>query len=228
MSRSSLDVKHVRSGQHALTLAYDVAGIAGAFLTQHPLADLDLGELLSGLRSGTSKSCGSPVLILTRDARLDPLSEFLDGVGVQACCIDVAPEQIERALIELVGLAVRVDARVLVEMKVDLEEGPVQDVCRAVNISESGLLIRSSQPPPLGLEIAMCLHLDEGSEPVSVIGEVVRHTRPKERVQGAGLRLLRYEPGHRERLAAFIARERPRDNLPRGTRADLEPPVGGV
>ena len=207
MSRADLEVKRVRSGQHALALARDVA--YDLIFTQHPLADLDIKELLSGVRSGDSRT--SPVLILTRDTQLDRLAEFLDGVGVQACCIDVAPEQLERALIELVGLAVRVEDRVLVEMRVDLE-GPRVQQCQAVNISESGLLIRCPQPPPVGLELRVRLHLPDRFEPVTAVAEVVRHTQPQEKVAGAGLRLLRTEAEARRRLAAFVARELSRQN----------------
>lgn len=205
LSRTDLDVSHVRSGQHALTLAHKLA--YDLILSQHPLADVGLKELLAGLRSSASASHVSPVLILTRETRLDSMAEFLDGVTVQACCIDVAPEQLERALVELVGLAIRVNARVLVEMEVGLEGGAKNRVCQTVNLSESGLLIRSLQPPPLGEQIPMKLHLPDRFEPIRVLGEVVRHTGPEEEVRGAGLRLLRVDAANEERLAAFIARE---------------------
>ena len=57
-------------------------------------------------------------MIFDRDCRACPrLATFLDGVSVQACCIDAAPEQLERALVELIGLAVRVKARVFTQSK---------------------------------------------------------------------------------------------------------------
>jgi CheY-like chemotaxis protein len=206
LSRTDLKVSRVRSGQQALTLArgftYDL------IFSQHPLAALDFRELFAGLRAEECESRRSPMLILTRDTRLDQVAKFLDGVGVQACCIDAAPEQLERALNELVGLAVRVKARVMVEMQVDSEETSAYGVFRAVNISESGLLLRSSQPPPLGRKIPLILRLPDEPQPISAIGEVVRHTRPEvEGVRGAGFRLHSIEAGGRERLAALVAHE---------------------
>ena len=49
LSRTDLDVSHVRSGQHALALAQRLA--YDLILSQHPLADVELKELLAGLHS---------------------------------------------------------------------------------------------------------------------------------------------------------------------------------
>lgn len=206
MSRSDLTVKRVRSGQQGLTLAHDF--VFDLILSQHPIADLDFREFFATVRAEDCASRRSPMLIVTRESGLDHLGEFLDGVGVQAACIDSAPEQLAKALNELVGLAVRVKSRVLVELRVAAEHTAGSDVYQAVNISESGLLLRSSDPPALGQELPLTLHLPDDQVPIVATAEVVRHAKPEfEGVRGAGFRLLSVEDGGRERLAAYIGRE---------------------
>lgn len=206
MSRSDLKVKRVRSGRQGLILAQDFA--YDLILSQHPMADLGFREFFATVRAEECDSRRSPMLIVTRESRLDHLGEFLDGVGVQAACIDSAPEQLAKALNELVGLAVRVKSRVLVALRVDTEPTASSDLYQAVNISESGLLLRSSHPPALGQELPLTLHLPDDQLPIVATAEVVRHARPEfEGVRGAGFRLLSVEDGGRERLAAYIGRE---------------------
>jgi DNA-binding response OmpR family regulator len=205
ISRSNVEVTRVHSGQHALTLSqgspYDL------IVVQSPLPDLDFSEFFKTIRAPESASGQSPMLILTRDDRLDSVAAYLDGELAQACCIDAAPEQIRMALTELVGVAMRAKARLGVELSARLDQGPIQIFCQTVNVSEAGLLIRHQRPLPLTTKVRLTLSLPDESEPIEAIGEVVRHAVPGvEAVEGMAVRLLRIAEDGRLRLADFVAR----------------------
>jgi hypothetical protein len=148
------------------------------------------------------------MLILTRDDRLDSVSPFLDGDLAQACCIDAAPEQIEKALMELIGVAMRAKARLGVELAARLDQGSIQLFCQTVNVSEAGMLIRTGRALPLKTQVKLTLSLPDDSEPIEAIGEVLRHTVPGvDPVKGIAIRFLEFADGGRARLADFVAEQ---------------------
>lgn len=205
VSRSNVDVTRVHSGQHALTLSegstYDL------ILVQNPLPDLDFAEFFKTIRAPESPCAQTPMLILTRDDRLESVAAYLDGALAQACCIDEAPEQIQLALTELVGVAMRAKARLGLELSARLEQGSIQIFCQTVNVSEAGLLIHHQRPLPLKTKVQLTLSLPDESEPIVAIGEVVRHTVPGiDPVEGNAIRFLGFEEGHLLRLADFVAK----------------------
>ena len=204
VSRSSVEITRVQSGFHALTLSkgsgYDL------IVVQNPLPDLDFSEFFKTIRGLGSACAQSPMLILTRDDRLDAVAAYLDGALAQACCIDAAPEQVQMALTELIGVAMRTKARLGVELAAQVEQGSIQFFCQTVNVSEAGLLIRIGEPLPLKTQVRVTLSLPDESEPIMATGEVLRHTvRGIDPVEGMAVRFIEFEDGGRLRLADFVA-----------------------
>lgn len=203
ISRSSLKVTRVQSGAQAMTLARETA--YQLVLVQHPLPDMGFREFFSAVRAGDSASVESALLILTRDDRLEPVAGYLDGEQTQACCIDAAPEQLQLALSELLGIAVRASARLGVELNAQLDGREVSRFCQTVNVSESGLLLRFKGSLPVGSELSLAIHLPDESEPIQAVGRVVRRTDPnKEALDGIAVRLIEIPATGRRRLAEFI------------------------
>lgn len=208
MSRSDLSVMRVRSGQHALTLARNLG--FDLIVCQHPLRDLEFEEFHSGLRSDDCAARRAPLLIVTRDDRRQALTESLDDDKARVVCLDRAPEKLDRALSELIGVAVRTGSRLLVETSIDCEGENTHRVFQTSNISESGFLLRSGRVLPVGSRARFALNLPESEKPIRGMAEVVRHTRPEaESLEGMAMRLLRVEGDGRKRLAEFIQRQVP-------------------
>jgi DNA-binding response OmpR family regulator len=211
VSRSTVEVTRVRSGQHALSVGRDSS--FDLLLVQHPLPDLEFSEFFATIRAPGSACTGSPLLILTRDNRLESVVEFLDGELAQAVCIDAAPEQFRLALAELIGVATRAKARLGVELSARLDQGSIQQFCQTVNVSEAGMLIRIGRPLPLGTKVQVTLSLPDEDEPIEARGEVLRHTvRGLESVEGVAIRFLEFNADGQLRLANFIDQlEEPRN-----------------
>lgn len=207
VSRSTVEVTRVQSGQHALSIGRDSS--FDLLLVQHPLPDLEFSEFFKTIRAPESACAESPMLILTRDNRLESVVEYLDGELAQAACIDAAPEQFRLALAELIGVATRAKARLGVELAARLERGPIQLFCQTVNVSEAGMLIRLGRPLPLGTKVKVTLSLPDEDEPIEASGEVLRHTiRGLDPVQGIAVRFLDFTGDGRARLANFIDQNR--------------------
>jgi len=205
VSRSTVEITRVHSGHHGLTLSknssYDLV------VVQNPLPDLGFSEFFKTIRDPESACAQSPMLILTRDDRLDSVAAYLDGDLAQACCIDAAPEQIQMALTELVGVAMRTKARLGVELSAQVEQGSIQVFCQTVNVSEAGLLMRLGRPLPLKTKVRLTLSLPDETEPVEAVGEVLRHTvAGVDPVEGIAVRFLEFKDGGQFRLADFVAK----------------------
>lgn len=206
LARSRVEVIRVRSGQHGRTLARDSR--FDLIVAQHPLPDLEFSEFYGSLRVPESSSCQSPLVILTRDDRLERVDEYLEGSRTQACCIDSAPGQIQLAMAELMGLAERANARIGVRLSAQLSHGSVALAGETVNVSEGGLLVGDSQPLPVGTKVSVTLYLTDGEEIIEGIGRVVRHAGGgTEPVQGMAIQFLRLDQADRERLAEFVKGE---------------------
>lgn len=203
VSRSNVEITRVNSGQHALSVSQGSA--FDLILVQHPLPDIEFSEFFRTLRSPGTACAQSPMLILTRDDRLESVVEYLDGDLAQACCIDAAPEQVQMALTELVGVAMRAKARLGVELSARLDRGSIQLFCQTVNVSEAGMLIRIGRPLPLDTRVKITLSLPEEDEPIEAIGQVLRHTVPGlDPVDGIAIRFLDFEDDGQLRLAGFV------------------------
>lgn len=204
VSRSNVDVMKVQSPYQALTLARGTP--YGLIVVQYPLADLDFAEFFKTLRAPETACEESPLLILTRDDRLDALADYLDGHLVQACLVDAAPEQIQKALSELIGIPMRASVRLGIELAARIENESIQLFCQTVNVSESGVLVRNRGRLPVSTRVTVSLPLPEDTAPIWATGEVVRHTDSEvESVEGLGIRFLDFGEGGQQRLAKFVA-----------------------
>jgi CheY-like chemotaxis protein len=200
LKRTDLTVTRVRSGQHAVTLARDVW--CDAVVCQHPFTDLGFEEFHAQLRSPEWASRAAPLLVVTRDDRRQELAECLER-DERLACVGLDREQINRALGELIGAAVRADERLLVETRVNCHSG--KHVFQTANISESGFLLRSHKPLKIGSRARFVLELPDSERPVSGVVEVVRHTNAElENVEGMAVCLVDVDDDGRARLARLV------------------------
>jgi hypothetical protein len=72
----------------------------------------------------------------------------------------------------------RQQARAAVDLEVAFEEGGRQLFTPAVNLSVSGVLLSSDQPPAIGSYVQVVLSLPPTGVFVRLQGDVVRHTSP--------------------------------------------------
>ncbi len=117
-------------------------------------------------------------------------------------------QTLERAFVEaLVTQDARQAPRAPVEVRVDYETAVTG---RSVNLSQSGIFVRTAQPLPLNETLTLRFRLPEVSEEFQVQGKVVWSnsqaggTYP----QGMGIRFLDLPPSQAERIAAFVGRVR--------------------
>lgn len=75
-------------------------------------------------------------------------------------------------------------SRATLELDVELAYETTVARTRTVDLSSSGLFIRSVAPPPLGAVVGVVLHLDDGAGPLRALGQVVHVVSAKDSALG--------------------------------------------
>jgi hypothetical protein len=106
--------------------------------------------------------------------------------------------------------------RVMVQLDATIDDGQMARMYQTENLSQTGMLLRTRQPLPVGTDVAVQFlfpgdpmlsraSLPGGYEFVEGEARVVRHTHPaKERVEGMALQFKALESSGTKRLGDFL------------------------
>ncbi len=202
LGRSNLDVSTVTSGKSSLVLLNNLA--FDLVLIEHPLPDLELEDLLAAMRGSGSPTRETPVLVVTHKPP-EGLAERCSDPRLTCCSSAAAAEDLLAAAGQCLGVAVRRATRLLVQIEVELGPAQILRACQSVNISESGLLLRTRRPPPLETDLKLSFDLPRAGRTITARGRVVRHaSEDSEGGAGFGVCFTDLQAEDRELLAAFI------------------------
>ncbi len=203
LTRSSFEVNRVPSGAGALILVGNLR--YNLILVEAPLPDLDLGSFVAAVRTIDSPCVGSSVVVLARNEDAGRLSERWAGDGVSVVAASAEPAELQSAISQALGVAVRSSARLLVQLEADLEGARLKRVGQTANISETGMLLSGTPPIPQGARVRLTLELPGDPRTLSLTGEVVRHASPEvESRSGIGVRFIEVAADSGTRLREFL------------------------
>ncbi len=203
LSRETLDISTVTNGKGSLVLLRNLA--FSLIVLEHPLPDMDLEELLGEIRGRDSRCVEAPVLVLTRE---DPesLAATFDDPLLTFHTLRAGADELLMLTANRLGVAARRSSRLLVQIKVELGAAQILRACQSVNISESGLLLRTERPLPLETEVDLRFSLPYSTRAIQAQGRVVRYTnRDAEGLVGLAVHFDSISEEDREAIATFIA-----------------------
>lgn len=117
----------------------------------------------------------------------------------------------------------RTAVRVMVQLDATIDDGKMARMYQTQNLSQSGMLLRTHTPLPVGTEVDIQFlfpgdpvrskaSLPGGYGFVEGRAVVVRHTHPmKEKIKGMGLRFVGLEERGRQMLADFLEKQQRRN-----------------
>ena len=202
-SRETLDISTVTNGKGSLVLLRNVR--FSLIVLEHPLPDMELGELMSELRGPGSRCEETPVLVLTRE---DPeaVKALDDDPLITVHSLHDETDALLMLTAKELGVAARRASRLLVELKVELGAARIMRACQSVNLSESGLLLRTERPLPLETEVNARFSLPSSTQAIQTQGRVVRYTnRDAEGLVGLAVHFDSIGKEDRQAIADFIA-----------------------
>ena len=203
LGRETLDISTATNGKGSLVLLHNLA--FSLIVVEHPLPDMDFAELMAEIRGAESRSHESPVLVLTRQ---DPeaLTAIYDDPLLTFHTLHAEADELLMLTANRLGVAARRASRLLVQIRVELGAAQIMRACQSVNISESGLLLRSERPLPLETEVDLRFSLPYSTRNIQAQGRVVRYTDPDaEGLVGLAVHFDAIGDEDREAIASFIA-----------------------
>lgn len=164
---------------------------------------MPIDELLGGIRDRGGRSSHAYALIITQAASEASLRQLGDRRSrfINASDFDVIVSVVAS---EVLGVAPRVPSRLMVELVLRMAGARVSRFCQVANISESGVLVRTTDPPPCGEKAVLVLSLPEAPQPIRVEARVVRHTESHE-ADGVALRFVDMSRFARTQIRAYVA-----------------------
>jgi Tfp pilus assembly protein PilZ len=204
LDRGEFDVDRFPRAAMAFELVARVS--FDVLLARNPLADVPIAELLAAVRAPDSPNRASPLLLLTSSPELAEASRYVGRGANRVVDIEESAERLQAEVSALLSVAPRSAIRLMVRLQVRIDDGRQLALCQSENVSETGMLIRSSQLFPIGERVELEFFLGEEPQPVRGAGEVVRHTTSgREDVYGMGVRFVDFESNGLARLRRFLA-----------------------
>ncbi len=204
--RSSFEVHRLPEASGVEALCRDLQPqlvVAGV-----PLPDMEVEGFLSSIRQAIPPSRVPAIVLIADQDHLVKLGDLSDPrlVVLEGTMED---ERLQAEVLRLIDSAARVARRLLLRLQVHLGQGTVIRMLQTENVSDTGMLVRSSEFFPLGTEIDFEFTVPDDDVPIKGRAEVVRPTVPEtEKVQGLGIRFMAIERDGHHRLRTFLAYRR--------------------
>lgn len=171
----------------------------------HPLPEHDTVTFWQGLKERLPVAMPQTVIVAAPEDLFE--LDALQGGGPLLVNQSQAIDEIESALSNFLRKSPRPDARVMVKVAVELGAGRVLRIAQTVNVSRSGLLIRTQEMFPTGATLDLKMELPGDKDIVEARAVVVRTTDPElEDVRGIGARFVSFRGQDEARFDEFMRR----------------------
>jgi len=203
LRRDAVQVEWVATPEEGVALAsqqkFDVV-----ILDAEP-ADWSLEKVLRQLRGSVCPSRNAAVMVLAEPDQVDA-ARALKSKGVnRVMLISDPPQMICDQMAGLLEVAPRVALRLPMNLQTALGNRGREIFCQTVNLSATGMLVRTQARPQLGTPVVFRLYLSEKLGSVMGRGEMVRHaTRFRGGFDGVGVRFKSFAEDGAVRLQRYL------------------------
>jgi CheY-like chemotaxis protein len=203
LQRANFDIDRMHRGESAVELINEVP--FHVLIAGFPLPDIDLRTFTRTVRGAKSPCLRSPFLLLVTPEKLSE-AEQLVGLGVnRVVSVDSPAEILQQEVTDLLKVAPRVALRMAARLTLTVGTRKPM-LCQTLNMSSTGMLIRTPDPFPIGATVTFELSVPQDPTPVRGTAEVVRHTRQeRENLNGMGVRFCSFDLDSEQRLGAYLA-----------------------
>lgn len=171
----------------------------------HPLPGRETVAFWEELKASLGSGMPQTVVVASPEDLFD--LEPLQKAGVKVINGNRPPAEVESALSPYLRKSPRPHARVMVKVAVELGAGKILRIAQTVNVSRSGLLIRTQEQFPTGATLDLKLELPGDRDAIEAKAEVVRTADPDiESVRGIGARFVWFRGADEERFEDFMRR----------------------
>ena len=191
------------SVRRALELAHEIP--IDLLTLRYPIDDMSFADFQRVFRESECASRGAQVVVLAPGKSIGGLKRSA-GPGVAFLRAESDPADLAEAFKIYLRRSPRFSGNMLVGAELDLPSGKVKKMLQVVNLSETGMLLRTKAPLDIGSMLRFELQIPELDAPIAGTAEVVRMVEPQggRRTPQAGVRFLSLAAKDRESLARFL------------------------
>lgn len=201
--RDAVEVEWVATPEAGVGLAaehrYDV------ILMDAEPCDWPLEKVVRSFRDASSPSRGAAILVLAEPDQVD-VARALRSRGVnRVMLVTDPPEIICDQMANLLEVAPRVRVRLATNVEAALGDTGRELFCQTVNLSSTGMLIRTQNRPPLGTPVVFKISLPERFGTICGRGEMIRHAMTAQGgVDGVAIRFSSFANDGAEVLQQYM------------------------
>lgn len=171
-------------------------------IVRHPLAGTSVDDFFAALRGPGMRSSRAFVLVLTEMTSSEALKE-LSGPRCRFANLTDFGRILSVVSREVLDVAPRASSRLMVELGLRIEGRTLSRFCQALNLSASGMLVKSNDLVPCGEQVEVVFSLPDGTPPIRSQAVVARHTEDHE-PRGFALAFRGLEAAARSRIEDFV------------------------
>lgn len=167
--------------------------------------DWPLERVVRSFRDPESPSKSAAILVLAEPDQVD-VARALRSRGVnRVMLVTDPPEIICDQMASLLEVAPRVQVRLAANVEAALGNTGRELFCQTVNLSSTGMLIRTQHRPPLGTPVVFKINLPEIFGTLNGRGEIVRHASTGQGgVDGVAIRFVSFATDGAERFQNYL------------------------
>jgi DNA-binding NarL/FixJ family response regulator len=203
LRRDAVQVDWVATPEAGVNLAgerrYDV------ILMDAVPCDWPLEKVVRSFREASSPSRNAAILVLAEPDQVD-VARALRSRGVnRVMLVTDPPEIICDQMATLLEVAPRVQIRLATNVEAALGNTGRELFCQTVNLSSTGMLIRTQHRPPLGTPVVFKIHLSDTVGTIFGRGEIVRHaTTGQGGADGVAIRFISFAKDGAQHLQDYM------------------------
>jgi len=203
LRRGAVQIEWVATPEAGVDLAgehrYDV------ILMDAVPCDWPLEKVVRSFRASSSPSRGAAILVLAEPDQVD-VARALRSRGVnRVMLVTDPPEIICDQMANLLEVAPRVQVRLATNVEAALGNTGRELFCQTVNLSSTGMLIRTQHRPPLGTPVVFKIRLSDAVGTIFGQGEIVRHaTMGQGGVDGVAIRFVGFSKDGAQQLQGYM------------------------
>jgi hypothetical protein len=167
--------------------------------------DWPLEKVVRSFRESSSPSRNAAILVLAEPDQVD-VARALRSRGVnRVMLVTDPPEIICDQMANLLEVAPRVEIRLATNVEAALGKTGRELFCQTVNLSSTGMLIRTRHRPPLRTPVVFKIHLSDTVGTIFGRGEIVRHsTAGQGGVDGVAIRFVSFAKDGAQQLQDYM------------------------
>jgi hypothetical protein len=203
LQRKHFDVDRFPGAQGAMELVTLVPFTA--IIIHYPIRDVALDSFLQVIRGQSSASREARIALVSLPDKLQEAEAFLNKRIQLVVSDDEEPDELDGKISDFLGIKSRAAMRVLVKLDVALEDSKRERfMAQSKDISASGMFVTTKRLHPVGSRALFEFTLPTDSTPFCGSGEITRHSGPRDRIQGIGVRFLTFTQNTQENLTVCL------------------------